>query len=103
MSASPAFTTSDNGSTYHALRADFEAAYRKMTDLSREFNAVLMTVPGGLSPEERQARKERAAQAYEAAHERFLSAVGTLHEYMLSQIIASRCGLQPNIARGQQR
>jgi len=66
-----------------------------MMDLSREFNAVLTTVPVGLSLEERHARKSRASQAYEAAHEEFLAAVARLHRFMIDRIIASRDALQP--------
>lgn len=103
MSASPVVSSSNGQNRYHSLRADFDAAYKKMMDLSREFNAILMTVPVGLSVEARQARKENAARAYEEAHERFLATVGTLHEYMLGQIVASRCSLQPTSTRCPQR
>lgn len=80
---------------YGCLRADFDAAYKKMMDSSREFNAVLVTVPAGLSPDERQARKGHAAQVYEDAHEQFMAAVAKLHEFMVRQIILSRAALQP--------
>lgn len=95
MAASELSPRSAVESHYHSLRADFDAAYRKMTDLSREFNAVLMTPPSELSPQERQARKGRAAQAYEAAHEEFLAAVARLHRFMIDRIIASHDALQP--------
>ncbi len=63
MAASELSPKSAVESHYRSLRDDFEAAYKKMTDLSREFNAILTTVPAELSPEERQARKKRAAEA----------------------------------------
>jgi len=94
MAASELSPRSAVESHYHSLRADFDAAYRKMMDLSREFNAVLMTVPAGLLPEERQTRKRRAAQAYEAAHEEFLAAVARLHRFMIDRIISSHDALQ---------
>ena len=95
MAASELSPKSAVESHYHSLRADFDTAYRKMMDLSREFNAVLTTVPAGLSLDERQARKSRAAQAYETAHEEFLAAVARLHKFMIDRIIASRDALQP--------
>jgi len=64
-------------------------------DSSRDFNAILMAVPKGLSPEECQARKDAAALVYEDAHERFMEAVARLNKFMLAQIIASRRKLQP--------
>jgi|SRR5271169_4729531 len=75
---------------YRALRADFDAAYKEMTESSREFNAVLMDVTAGLSPEERRERNASAAQAYEDSHERFMHAVRKLNEFMVDRIIASR-------------
>ncbi len=80
---------------YHELRADFEAAYKKMMDLSREFNTVLIIVPAELSPEERHTRKSRAAQAYEEAHEQFMAAVARLHRFMIDRIVSSHDALQP--------
>jgi hypothetical protein len=78
---------------YHALRADFEAAYKDMMESSREFNAVLMNGTDGLSPEERRARNGSAARAYEDAHERFMHAVRKLNEFMIDRIIASRSSI----------
>ena len=80
---------------YHSLRADFDAAYKRMMDSSREFNAVLMTVPAGLSPEERQARRDRAAVAYEDARRWFMAAVENLHRFMIGRIVSSHDALQP--------
>ena len=95
MSASAIDFRSVSENRYQSLRVDFDAAYRKMRDSSREFSAILMTVPAGLSPEERQARKDAAALAYEEAHERFMAAVAKLNQFMVAQIIASRSKLQP--------
>ena len=95
MSASAIDFGSVNENRYQSLRGDFDAAYRNMRDSSREFNAVLMTVPAGLSPEERQARKDAAAQVYEEAHERFMVAVAALNQFMVAQIVASRGRMQP--------
>jgi hypothetical protein len=95
MAASELSPKSAIESHYHSLRADFEAAYRKMMDLSREFNAVLTTVPAGLSPEERQSRKNRVALAYEDAHEQFMAAVARLHKFMIDRIVSSHNILQP--------
>jgi len=95
MAASELSPKSAIESHYHSLRADFDAAYRKMMDLSREFNAVLTTVPAGLSLEQRQARKNLAAQSYEAAHEEFLAAVARLHRFMIDRIVSSHNILQP--------
>lgn len=64
-------------------------------DSSREFSAILMTVQAGLSPEERQARKDAAARAYEEAHERFMVVVAALNQFMVAQIVASRSKLRP--------
>jgi hypothetical protein len=94
MTASTANSSPASESRYGSLRADFDAAYKKMTDASREFNAVLMTVPVGLSPEAQQARKQAAGCAYQEAHERFMTAVAKLNEYMISRIISSRAALQ---------
>jgi hypothetical protein len=94
MAARALDSRSAGENSYGSLRADFDAAYKRMTDSSREFNAVLMTVPAGLSPEENRARKDGAAQAYEVAHERFLAAVAKLNEFMIGQIISSRAGIQ---------
>jgi hypothetical protein len=88
-------SASASQSHYHSLRADFDAAYRRMMDLSREFNAVLITVPAELSPEERQARKNRAAKAYEDAHDQFLAAVARLHRFMIDRIVSAHGALQP--------
>jgi hypothetical protein len=86
--------SSPNANLYRSLRVDFDIAYRRMMDSSREFNAVLMCVPAGLSPEEWQTRKDRAALAYEDAHEQFMAAVAKLNEFMVGQIISSRATLQ---------
>lgn len=95
MAVSAVDSRSAAHSRYSYLRADFDAAYKKMMDSSREFNAILMSVPAGLSPEAQQARKNAAAQAYEDAHERFMAAVAKLNEFMIGQIISSRAALQP--------
>ena len=95
MAVSVVDSRSASQNTYGSLRADFDAAYKKMMDSSREFNAILMTVPAGLSPEAHQARKNSAAQTYEDAHERFMAAVAKLHEFMIGRIISSRAALQP--------
>jgi hypothetical protein len=87
-------TTLESGSAsevlYRALRADFDTAYKDMTDSSRAFNTLLMNVTAGLSPEERRVRNIIAAQTYEDAHERFMDAVRKLHEFMIGRIISSR-------------
>jgi hypothetical protein len=75
---------------YRSLRVDFEATYKKMTDASKEFTAVLMNVGAELSPEQRRARTAIAAQAYQDAHERFTAAVRKLNAFMISHIVASR-------------
>jgi uncharacterized protein YukE len=90
MAASAADSRSANESLYRSLRADFDAAYKNMTDASREFNAVLMDVTAELSPEQRRARTDCAAQAYQDAHERFKAAVSKLTEFMIGHIISSR-------------
>jgi hypothetical protein len=95
MAVSAVDSRSTNQSRYGCLRAEFDAAYKRMMDSSREFNAILMTVPAGLSPEAQQARKDSAAQQYEDAHERFMAAVAKLNQFMISQIISSRAALQP--------
>ncbi len=79
---------------YHSLRSEFDSAYKEMMDSSREFTAILMNVPAGLSPEERRARNDRAAQAYEDARLRFVTAVASLNEFRISQIVSSRSALQ---------
>jgi hypothetical protein len=79
---------------YRSLRGDFDSAYKSMMDSSREFNVVLMDVSAGLSQEERRARKDRASQAYENAHERFMVAVANLNEFMIGRIISSRSSIQ---------
>jgi hypothetical protein len=93
MAASAADSRPAKEICYVSLRADFDAAYKRMMDSSREFNAILMTVPAGLSLEAQQARKDSAAQAYEDAHERFIAAVGKLNKFMIGQIISSRAAL----------
>jgi len=95
MAASAARSSSASENSYGSLRADFNAAYKKMTDSSREFNAVLMTHPAGLSAEAQQARKDGAARAYEDAHEQFMAAVTKLNEFMIARIISSRAALPP--------
>ncbi len=99
MAAIAVDSRSANADLYRSLRVDFDTAYRKMTDSSREFNAVLMCVPAGLSPEEWQARKDGAARAYEDAHEQFMAAVAKLHEFMVGQIISSRSTIHLVAAR----
>jgi hypothetical protein len=93
MAATAVHSRPEKEQRYGSLRADFDAAYKKMMASSREFNAVLVNVPAGLSPEEQQARKNSAAQAYEDAHARFMSAVAKLNEFMIGQIISSRSTL----------
>jgi hypothetical protein len=90
MTATAANSGSARENIYRSLRADFDAAYKNMTDASREFTAVLMTVPSGLSPQEQQVRKDSAAQAFEDAHDRFMAAVAKLNKFMIGQIISSR-------------
>jgi hypothetical protein len=79
---------------YRCLRGDFDSAYKGMMESSREFNVLLMNVTAGLSREERQARKDSAAQAYEDAQERFRVAVASLNEFMIGQIVSSRSKIQ---------
>jgi hypothetical protein len=79
---------------YRSLRSDFDAAYKNMMDSSREFNVVLMNGTAGLSGDERQARKDSAAHAYEDAQERFRLAVASLNEFMIRQIVSSRSTIQ---------
>jgi hypothetical protein len=95
MAAIAVDSSSDNANIYRSLRVDFDTAYKKMMDSSREFNAVLMCVPARLSSEEWQARKDSAAHAYEDAHEQFMAAVAKLNGFMIGQIISSRAALQP--------
>jgi hypothetical protein len=90
MAASASNSNPASENVYRSLRADFDAAYKNMTDSSREFSAALMDVTAELSPEERRARTDSAAQAYEDAHERFLAAVRKLSEFMIGQMISSR-------------
>jgi|HubBroStandDraft_1064217.scaffolds.fasta_scaffold268963_1 hypothetical protein len=78
---------------YRSLRADFEASYKNMTDSSREFSAVLMDVTAELSREERRARTDSAAQVYQDAHDRFMTAVSKLTEFMIGHIISSRSSI----------
>jgi hypothetical protein len=94
MSATAVNPRSTNGNPYHSLRAEFEAAYKEMRDLSRDFNAVLMNVPDGLSPEEQRARNDRAAQAYEDARVRFMAAVENLNQFRIGQMVSSRSAIQ---------
>ena len=84
---------------YQALRADFETAYQKMIDSSREFNAVLMNLSSALSQEERRSRTDHAAQAYEDAYQCFLTSVRRLDEFRIAQIISSHAAIQPAAAR----
>ncbi len=98
MALSVVDSRSASQNRYGLLRADFDAAYKSMTDSYKQFNAVLVSVPPGLSPEAKQARKDSAAQAYEDAHERFMAAVAKLNEFMIGQIISSRAALQPPAA-----
>jgi predicted metal-dependent hydrolase len=90
MIASAVGPRSASENLYRSLHADFDAAYKNMTDSSREFSAVLMDVTAELSPEERRSRTDSAAQAYQDAHERFKAAVSKLTEYAIGQIISSR-------------
>jgi len=85
-------TASEN--CYRSLLAEFGAAYKGMTDSSREFNTVLMNVPDGLSPEERRARNDGAAEFYEDARVRFMAAVANLNEFRIGQMISSRSAIQ---------
>jgi hypothetical protein len=62
MSASAIDCRPVSENRYQSLRVDFDAAYRRMMDSSREFSAILITVPAGLSPEERLARKDAGAR-----------------------------------------
>ena len=95
MSASAIDLRSVGENRYETLRLDFDAAYKKMMDSSREFTAILMNPSAGMSPEERRELKEAAACVYEEAHERFMAAVAKLNEFMIAQSIASRSRLQP--------
>jgi hypothetical protein len=99
MSASAIDFRSIGENRYETLRLDFDAAYKKMMDSSREFTAILMYPSPGLSPEERRERKDSAALVYEEANERFMAAVARLNEFMISQSIASRSQLQPVASR----
>jgi hypothetical protein len=94
MAALAMESRSANGNGYRSLRADFDVAYKEMTEASREFNAVLMNVPAGLSPEDQRARKEHAARVYEDAHARFMATVRKLNDYMIRQIVSSRSTIQ---------
>jgi hypothetical protein len=90
MTATAADSRSASENIYRSLRADFDAAYKNMTDASREFTAVLMDVAAERSSEERRARTDSAAQAYEDCHDRFMAAVAKLNKFMIGQIISSR-------------
>jgi len=90
MTASAVDSRSASENLYRSLRADFEAAYKNMTDASKEFTAVLMNVRAELSPEERRARTDSAAQAYQDAHEQFTAAVRKLNAFMIGHIVSSR-------------
>ena len=63
MAALAIGSRSANENCYRSLRAEFDCAYKEMMDSSREFTAVLMNARAELSPEERRARKDKAAQA----------------------------------------
>jgi hypothetical protein len=93
MTATAADSRSASESIYRSLRADFDAAYKNMTDTSRQFTAVLMDVAAERSSEERRARTDSAAQAYEDSHDRFMAAVAKLNKFMISQIISSRSSI----------
>jgi hypothetical protein len=93
MTASALDSRSASENLYRSFRADFDVAYKKMTDSSREFNAVLMDVRADLPPEERRARTDRAAQAYQDAHDQFMAAVAKLSEFMIAQIVSSRSAI----------
>jgi hypothetical protein len=93
MAASARDSRSANENLYRSLRVDFADAYKDMTDASREFSAVLMNVTAEVSPEERRARTDSAAQAYQDAHERFTLAVRKLNDFMISQIVSSRSSI----------
>ena len=95
MAALAIGSRSANENCYRSLRAEFDCAYKEMMDSSREFTAVLMNARAELSPEERRARKDKAVQAYEDAHERFMVAVRKLNEFMIGQMISSRSAIQP--------
>src|SRR5580658_8416952 len=90
MAASALDSRSASENLYRSLRANFDFAYKNMTDASKEFNAVLMDVTAELSPEQRRARTDSAAQAYQDAHGRFMSAVAQLTEFMIGNIVSSR-------------
>jgi len=94
MAALAVDSRSANENCYRSLHAEFDCAYREMMDSSREFTAVLMNVPPGLAPEDRRARKDRAAQAYDDAQARFRLAVRTLNDFMIGQIVSSRSAIQ---------
>jgi hypothetical protein len=93
MTASAAESRSANENLYRSLRVDFAAAYKNMTDASREFSAVLMNVTAEVSPEERRAHTDCAAQAYQDAHEKFTVAVRKLNDFMIGQIVSSRSSI----------
>jgi hypothetical protein len=86
-------------SCYFALLANFDAAYKHMQDSSREFSAVLMNVPAGLSPEERRERNDRARMAYDDARDRCMAAVAKLNEFVIGIAISSRATIRPLVAR----
>jgi hypothetical protein len=95
MTASAVTPKSASENQYRILRANFEAAYQEMKAASSDYNAVLIATPLGITAEERRARKDRAAQVYEEAHDRFMTAVRTLHEFLVDQIVASHSAFPP--------
>jgi hypothetical protein len=94
MAALAVDSRSANENCYRTLRAEFDCAYKEMTDSSREFSAILMNTPAGLSAEERRERKDQAAQVYDDAQARFRVAVRKLNEFMIGRIVSSRSAIQ---------
>jgi hypothetical protein len=94
MTATVLDSRTANATRYISLRAEFDTAYRNLMDSSREYSAVLMSIPPGLSLEERQVRIDTAAHLYEDAQQRFADAVTNLNRFMINQIISSRSAIQ---------
>ncbi len=87
-------------SDYATLLAAFQTASAKMKASSAAFNAVLISLPAGLSDEDRTSRIASAATTHEEAREAFLSIASQLHGTMIRQIVASHPVIRTSAQHG---
>jgi|SRR5579863_6667934 len=88
-----------SGSLYRILIANFDAAYRNLKNSLEAFNNALEEVPTGLTHYKERSPIDRACRAYEDARQEFLIAVGSLNEFLIDEIIASRSDIPETAPR----